>query len=296
MHERRLIFRHNCIVDVFIPERRNDPLSKTRRALNALKQSQRQQHTTGIMSTTAARKLKSIAECYLQAIAFKRDAQTRAGVRISTVPTFITLTYPSVQTHDDEHCKRQHLKPFLSYLTRSKHCAAYLWRAELQQNGNIHFHVMSDRFVEWQWIRTTWNNCIAQDGYIAAFAAKHGHTNPNSTDVEKIANIDAAAMYITKYISKIDPSVQRQIKGRLYGMSDNLRKHAKHYTLSNEDRAEFIHAVWDTDLEPQQRKINDFASVVFFEKKTREILMKSDMHTFKMYRQHYYDVARLLGI
>lgn len=294
MHEDRLIFRHNCAVSVKIIAPKNDPLSKMRRQMRAKQMQQRATYTNGTMSSETARKLKSIAEAYLAAIYYRRDAQQRAGVRITCVPTFITLTYPSVVTHPHEHCKRRHLGAFLSYLSRTKAVNAHIWRAELQQNGNIHFHVFGHKFVEWQWVRATWNNIVAADGYIDAFEKQHGHRNPNSTDVEKIANLDKAAAYISKYIAKNTQSAQGAIKGRLYGMSDNVRAACKHYSLSNEDAAAFIHACYTEGLVFEKKEINDFARLLFFEKSIREVLQKADMEEFKMYRAHYINIAHTL--
>lgn len=294
MHEHRLIMRHNCAVSVTIPEVKNDPLSKLRRQLRAKQMQQRAQYSKGTMSANTARKLKSIAEAYLAAIYYKREAQSRAGVRITCVPTFITLTYPSVVLHSHEHCKRKHLGAFLSYLSRTKAVNAYIWRAELQQNQNIHFHIFGHRFTEWQWVRATWNNIIAADGYIDAFEKAHGHRNPNSTDIEMVRNLDKAGAYIAKYISKIDPSVSGQIKGRLYGMSDNVRAACKHYSISDADAHAFIHACYSAGISFEKKEINDFARLLFFEKSMRETLQKADMQEFKMYRAHYVNIANTL--
>lgn len=294
MHEHRLIFRQNCIVSVTIPERRTDPLSIAKRRARAALMQQRTTYTNGTMSAATSRKLKSVAECYLQSIYYRRDAQQRAGVPLSSVPAFITLTYPAPVQHTHEHTKRKHLTPFLSYLTRAKNCGSYIWRAELQQNGNIHFHIFTHRFIEWKWVRATWNNILSTDGYIQQFAAKHGHTNPNSTDVEMIRDLDRAAAYVAKYITKTPLSNSGIITGRQYGMSDNVRKICKHYHISNEDAHAFQHAVWNSGIDVEVKKINDFASLLFFEKNTREVLMKSDMSEFKMYRQHYVNVASQL--
>jgi hypothetical protein len=110
----------------------------------------------------------------------------------------------------------------------------YYWVAEKQQNGNIHFHILTDKFVDWKWIRKAWNTRLETLGYISEFKAKHGHNNPNSTDVEDIRSLAKSAVYVTKYTTKIDQ--QGKIQGRLHGECDLLKLCAK---VSTKMRDEF---------------------------------------------------------
>ena len=53
---------------------------------------------------------------------------------------FITLTLSDVQAHTDDSIKEHMLQPFLYWLQRYYNCS-YVWKAETQINGNIHFHI-----------------------------------------------------------------------------------------------------------------------------------------------------------
>lgn len=98
----------------------------------------------------------------------------------------------------------------------------YYWVAEKQLNGNIHFHVLIDRFINHVQIRTRWNDRLETLGYISAFEAKGLGRNPNSTDIQAIRNLAKSSDYVTKYTSKADQ--QGGILGRLHGECDLLKE------------------------------------------------------------------------
>lgn len=62
--------------------------------------------------------------------------------------TFVTLTLPSKQMHDDNFIKRHLLDKFITILRKKYNVKLYLWVAEPQVNGNIHFHILIDKFIE----------------------------------------------------------------------------------------------------------------------------------------------------
>src|SRR5438552_841266 len=62
---------------------------------------------------------------------------------------FITLTLSDIQFHPDRFIKRKMLDPFLKWLVRVHNCKNYVWKAETQDNGNIHFHITTNKFIHW---------------------------------------------------------------------------------------------------------------------------------------------------
>ena len=101
---------------------------------------------------------------------------------------FITLTLPSKQKHSDNEIKATLLNQFLIELRHKYKLHNYLWRAESQANGNIHFHVVTDIFVPWRTLRTDWNRIQEKLGYISRYQEKTGKDDPNSTDVHNQQN------------------------------------------------------------------------------------------------------------
>lgn len=144
-------------------------------------------------------------------------------------PTFITLTLPAEQDHSDKEIKRECLDKFIQRIKRVNDVKQYFWVAETQKNGNIHFHVIIDSYIPHEDIRAYWNGYLNNLGYIKRFKAKHGHNNPNSTDVHIVGGFGQAVKYVVKYVQKSKSS--RAIEGRLHGISDDL-KNIKAYTTT----------------------------------------------------------------
>jgi hypothetical protein len=79
---------------------------------------------------------------------------------------FITLTLPAPQFHSDEEIKAKCLHQFLVEIVQYHKVKNYVWRAEAQRNGNIHFHITTDKFIHHQDVAEIWNRCINKLGYI----------------------------------------------------------------------------------------------------------------------------------
>lgn len=82
----------------------------------------------------------------------------------------------------------------------------YLWTAELQSNGNIHFHMLLNKYFPIKWLSALW--CMGT----------------NAVDVKKLNDSVHASNYITKYVTKDEESI---IRGNRYNISQALRKDAK---------------------------------------------------------------------
>lgn len=137
----------------------------------------------------------------------------------------VTLTLPATQAHSDNEIKRECLGRFIESLKYNFDVRFFYWIAEKQLNSNLHFHVLIDRFVDHEWVREKWNSQLAKLDYIQRFESKHGHANPNSTDIQAIRNLSKSSDYVTKYTSKADQ--QGGIAGRLHGECDLLKSCAK---------------------------------------------------------------------
>jgi hypothetical protein len=126
----------------------------------------------GFLSPNAAKKVRKIINfmVYLSHI-MPRDAETLALPYVFKL-NLITLTLPSKQMHSDQYLKRHALQVFLDYMKRNHELTIYFWKAEIQDNGNIHFHITGDKWIHWKIIQTVWNRCLDPLGYIDTFAAQ----------------------------------------------------------------------------------------------------------------------------
>jgi hypothetical protein len=168
------------------------------------------------------------------------------------VVSFVTLTLPSVQRHDDNFIKRYLLGDFLQIIQRKYRVKNLIWKAEAQKNGNIHFHIMADSYLpnvarvtsrRQGRINEIWNNICFRYGYLETYKADrlkdyrkgnlteaqiHWHkafnfSVPNSTDVHPLKSKTKPESYINKYIAKPEKD-RRQIEGRIIGCTDQLKE------------------------------------------------------------------------
>lgn len=173
--------------------------------------------------------------------------------------TFVTLTLPSLQMHDDKVIKSKCLNQFLGECKNKYDMKNFVWRAENQQNGNIHFHLLVDCKIPHNELRSMWNRIINKLGYVDAYTEKMktltfeqykylrygekqitekqlsklnssynlgcsiGWTSPNSTDIQRLLKVKNVAAYICKYISKAE-EVEQPISGRVWQCSQAVSK------------------------------------------------------------------------
>src|SRR5699024_2849989 len=149
--------------------------------------------------------------------------------------SFITLSLPSKQMHSHKEIKERCLNQFLTICRKRFNMKNYVWKAELQVNGNIHFHITTDVFIHYMKIRKIWNQCINVLGYVDRYASTFGKlsfeeycywrrqngnpkkkslrkafnygnktncSNPNCTDVHSVKNVKNLASYMAKYLTK----------------------------------------------------------------------------------------------
>lgn len=155
--------------------------------------------------------------------------------------SFVTLTLPSKQKHTDVEIKKC-LDLFLQDLRRLYKVQNYVWRSELQKNGNIHFHLVFDKYIYHRIIRNYWLKALRNTGYVQeyqkkflgmsfieykklrftnqaiahygvqelhkrvvkayAFGKRTSWLSPNCTDVKNVYNVNQMSAYVSKYLAK----------------------------------------------------------------------------------------------
>ena len=175
----------------------------------------------GYMSPKTKSKVRKYLTTWVNSINSLKGLPVNPGLKKVPYLTFVTLTLPSKQNHSDNEMKREALMPFIETLKRKHDVWNYFWRAEAQENGNIHFHLIVDSYIRWESIRFEWNSIMEKLGYIEPFFLKYNHRNPNSTDIHRLGGVGNSAEYLLKYVSKSDG--YRKIEGRIHGCSDRVR-------------------------------------------------------------------------
>lgn len=148
------------------------------------------------LSKNSIRKIKNYTNILCDAAKWKTvySHQEKKSFRFKI--SFITLTLSSEQIHSDTNIHKLLLQPFLRILRRKYEMKLYIWKAETQFNGNIHYHITSDIFIHHNKLKEIWNKLQKKHGYIK------NNEQPNSTDVHSVKNIKNLPAYLCKYLSK----------------------------------------------------------------------------------------------
>jgi len=162
--------------------------------------------------TLPAHQLKDVCIEYL-------NAMNRGDV----APEYIAMDSASMH-YSDEDLKSFCLNHFLTVLREKYHVSKYLWKAESQQIGNIHFHIVIDQFIHWRVLQYVWNRVLSKTNLIDRFEAKHGHRNPPTIEIHSVKKIESIRKYITAYIEKSE-STKRKIDGRKWACSEELSRY-----------------------------------------------------------------------
>jgi hypothetical protein len=156
----------------------------------------------GFIARDAAKRIRHIITDWTQAVNCGSSWSKREGVEHGIYFSFCTLTLPVKQMHDDKVLKQDLLNPFIKALQRDHGVTNYLWRAEPQRNGNIHFHLFLDRFIEFDLIAKYWDYHLEFLGYITAYYEQSGSLFPPATQIVKVPKDGQLREYIAKYLSK----------------------------------------------------------------------------------------------
>lgn len=175
--------------------------------------------------------------------------------------SFITLTISQFHDVSIRDAYEKCFVPFIQWLRRTKKVSSYVWKAELQQRGIIHYHITTPAWISYTEIRDKWNNLQRSAGYVAVYQArqmawhrngfkprpelfkhwplkkqkaaydvgmKSQWQNPNSTDIHEVRKVNDLSGYLKKEFCK---TIQGTMKrGKVWDCSRNL-KHYKYYTV-----------------------------------------------------------------
>lgn len=215
-----------------------DPDYRIKHIINSKRKS------NGIVSRNAAKKMIKATD-YLLLMAKPKGYHDRiSGRSFQFKIAFITLTLPAAQFHDDKTIINQCLNQFLIEIRKYYKVKNYVWRAEKQKNGNIHFHLLIDKFIPYQELRNRWNRILSKLGYIEEYrkaqltwhkngfrprpelfptwskkkqfeayqrGSKIHWSSPNTTDIHSVRKIRNIKRYLIKYVTKQETHFQ--IKG-----------------------------------------------------------------------------------
>jgi hypothetical protein len=225
----------------------------------------------GEMSQQSKAKLRTAVDWLLASAKTKHVYSKKTKKSYPWKLNFMTLTLPTQGTVSDLHVKSI-LNSWFSYAKYAYGLHSYVWRAEPQMNGNIHFHITSDCWIWKTSLQHSWNRLLRKNNLL------NGHDDPPSTKVHATHRVKNMAAYLCKYFSKSSKyklirrgarsswhvlayskgqrtwrkipyskeKCERIIIGRLWGCSHSLSNIKPFKFTMEKSRATFLHQ-WFTD-------------------------------------------------
>jgi hypothetical protein len=186
--------------------------------------------------SSAARKNLIHKISWMFQLAKSKKVKTSKNVEIFNFKVaFITLTLPSTQMHPSSQITSECLNQFITEIRERFGVENYVWRLEFQKNFNVHYHIVTDTFIEYETLKNIWNRILSKLGYIERYTEKmqqynlhaywtefytdskktfkevakiyaksksEGWARPNTVDVKSCTNDKSIQNYIAKYFAK----------------------------------------------------------------------------------------------
>jgi len=126
--------------------------------------------------------------------------------------SFLTLTLPASQIHSDSELNNKLLNQLLIELKQKWGIDHYVWKSEYQRNGNLHYHLLTNKFIPYNELRNSWNRILSKLGYIERFMKSNKGKSPNSTDIHSVRKVRDLSKYMCKYMLKGNGHQTLQVK------------------------------------------------------------------------------------
>lgn len=132
----------------------------------------------------------------------------------------------------------------------------YIWKAETQKRGVLHFHLTTDCYMHYAAVRTSWNRILTKSGL--------SQDEANSTDIHAVDDEQRAQEYLIKYFYK-EEAKRRIVNGRLWARSNNLARLKCFVQMPEDEITEFCNDI-KTDVYCASEGLYDYASVYYLKK------------------------------
>lgn len=184
-----------------------------------------------LLSRKARNNLNLAINALIYTAKWKRCYQISTKKYFRFKVNFITLTLPAATSLTDSVISRKILGEFLRKWHKRNPSLLYVWKAECQDNGNLHFHLTTNCYIHYEKLRAYWVKQCAKEGIInnkVGLAA-------NCTDIHSVKNIRNLAAYLTAYVCKKDlykaclKRYFRLYKKKLYNLKEPVFQLPRNY-------------------------------------------------------------------
>lgn len=208
----------------------------------------------GELSLNAQRKIKTAIRWLIACADWKTVYEKKYKKTMKWKINMATLTFHENLT--DDNLARKILSMWLETAKYRWDIQQYIWKAEPQARGAIHFHCSFNKYIPHTELKFTWNRLLKKFGL--------NNINDNSTDIHAVVNIKNHENYLSEYfLNEKKHEGRRKIKGRLWGCSHGLSQAGKEFILIDEIEAnEMQKEDWNISLykkySDSERPIPDF--------------------------------------
>jgi hypothetical protein len=184
---------------------------------------------TGMLTPGAKKRMIKSVEFMLMSARGKTVFNTVMNREQPMTLNFLTLTlYSTDRDIRGAEAHKTMLEPMLQWMRRVHDCQMYLWKAELQERGQIHYHITFDQFIHFKEVAEKWNELQKKHGYLDTFYAKFGHWDAPSIKIHAVKDQKKWGTYIIKEITK-NIQNKESVGGKVWDCSLNL-KGARYFT------------------------------------------------------------------
>ncbi len=160
----------------------------------------------GTVSSAVAAKIYKITSVFINSVI--KMYQPSSGFKQRLI-TFSTFTLSEPQKHSDKEIIKtfvdfiDHLKKvdnhILGTFDKAPGLKNYVWRAETQENGNIHFHLIADCYLNKNTLQRLWNKYLLKLGYAPSNNSAFVESLKKDKKNNKILDVEN---YLVKYMTK----------------------------------------------------------------------------------------------
>lgn len=245
---------------------------------------------------------------WLYHFAKKKTIVTKSGKQLTEFKmNFATLKLPSVQFHSSDFITKNCLNQLFIEISKKHDFRNYVWRLEYQKNGNLHYHIATDTYIDYYFLNRTWNRILNKYGYVDQYTRKFSSfsladyiksqpsathedfekhakryakgcrenwKNPNSVDVKAVFGKNNIAGYISKYMAKNDTDATDKKLPICENNSKNSRLWFCSRSLSKADKVREVRESMDVDvfgtlaaIDTVKKIVHDYCTVLYFDLK-----------------------------
>lgn len=191
----------------------------------------KKRESTTELSVNSARKMKRCIQWLIACSDQKQVWEKKQKGFVNWRVNHGTLTFH--ENMKDDQTARKILSGWLEVAKYRWNMRQYVWKAEPQARGAIHFHFTSNVYIPHEELRYTWNRALRK--------FKLNNITDNSTDIHAVVEERNMLDYFSDYLTdKEKHEGRRKIKGRLWGSSQDLTEAGKAYIAIDDEQMRAI--------------------------------------------------------